>query len=350
MIDWDKPFCPLCGGPVTDVPSPPRAEPSAPAVVEKISSAQREPALVPPPPGQAAASPLAPPVPQVPPLPQAPLPTAPPFAQASVPPVPLAPARVPAPPAQVQVPPLPPIAPSGGVRVPEAPLPPSVPPLPQAPPMAETISQIHQATAGTPPPPQAPQPGGFFSQIHQTPHPQPRPVPGNVFSGDPLSVLPKSGMSSAPNANAGFPGDQGTDRPSVTLQDLTDRIDGSEASLDNALGALLKSGPPLDFSKPTPASEEPAPMPFTMRHANGEVSKKDVLSPNLAELMGINSLADFTDNARAAAPQNLPQPPFKPQVPPPAQDDIPDLPDDKPKGHAWDDDSDFLKMFPGVGG
>jgi hypothetical protein len=136
---------------------------------------------------------------------------------------------------------------------------------------------------------------------------------------------------------------------------LTDGIDGSEASLDNALEALLKSGPPLDFSPPPPATPPPFFIPppdegFTAGHAGGDGSEKDVLSSDLTEFMGINSLADLADNARDAAPKTAPQTPLEPQVRPPAQDIIPDLPDDKPKGRASDDDGDFLKMFPDVGG
>jgi hypothetical protein len=137
---------------------------------------------------------------------------------------------------------------------------------------------------------------------------------------------------------------------------LTDRIDGSDTSLDNALEALLKSGPPLDFSPPPPATPPPFFIPpsddeFTMGHDGGDGPKKDVLSPSLAGLMEIDSLADLTGNARKDASKIVPQTPFDPKIPPaPARHVMPDLPDDKPKGRASDDDSDFLKMFPGVGG
>jgi hypothetical protein len=196
---------------------------------------------------------------------------------------------------QIQTPSIP-VAPSGEIRVPEAPLPPSVPQggvfsqihqtpgisVPQMPPApAETISQIHQPAAGTPPP-QSPQGGGFFSQIHQSPS---YPAPGIGFSEYPSSALPQDGGAYAPNPNAGFPDVQRTDSPRAAFQDLTNV---SEASLDNALEALLRSGPPLDFSPP------PAP------------SAQNVV--------------------------------------------IPDLPDDQPKGRALDDEGDFLKMFPGAGG
>jgi hypothetical protein len=88
-----------------------------------------------------------------------------------------------------------------------------------------------------------------------------------------------------------------------------------------------------------------------VEHAGRDAPEKDVLSPNLAEIMGINSLADLTNNAREAVPKTAPQTPAKPQVPPPPPAQIiPDLPDDQPKGPALGDDSDFLKMFPGVGG
>jgi hypothetical protein len=176
---------------------------------------------------------------------------------------------------------------------------------------------------------------------------------------EPPAALPKPVVPAAPNAGA-IDGKR-TDRPRVTFQELTERVDGSEASLDNALEALLKSGPPLDFSPPPPATpppffipspdEEQAPVSFTVGHSGGEDTEKDVLSPNLAEIMGINSLADLTDNAINAVPKTVPQAPLKPQVPPPpAQDVIPGLPDDKPKGSALDDDNGFLKMFPGAGG
>ena len=178
---------------------------------------------------------------------------------------------------------------------------------------------------------------------------------------EPPVVLPKPEVPSAANANTGPPVGQKTDRPRtrVTFQDLTDRIDGSEASLDNALEALLKSGPPIDFSPPPPATpppffipppeEEQAPLPFTLEHAGGDDGEKDVLSPNLAEIMGINYLANLVDNKPEAAPKAAPPTPLKPQVPP-AGGVMPNLPDDKPKESASGDDSDFLKMFPGVGG
>jgi hypothetical protein len=164
----------------------------------------------------------------------------------------------------------------------------------------------------------------------------------------------------APNANAGPRDGQETDRPQprITLQELTDKIDGSEASLDNALDALLKSGPPIDFSPPPPATpppffissadEEKSSLPPALGHTGGDVAEDDILSPNLAEIMGINSLAELTNNAREAVPKTAPPTPVQPPVPPPAQV-IPDLPDDQPKGQALGDDSDFLKMFPGAG-
>jgi hypothetical protein len=232
-------------------------------------------------------------------------------------------------------------------------------------PLTEVISQIHQAAAGTPPtpPPPSPQLGGFFSQIHQSQPPASQhPAEGTETPEKMPGDLPKFGTPSAPNANAGSAGGQGTDRPRprVTLQELTERIDGSEASLGSARDVLLKSGPPLDFTPPPPATpppsfmslpdEEKSPLPFAVEHIGDGPEKKDVLSPNLAEIMGISSLADLTDGARESAPKTAPQTPVKPQVPPPFGQAIPDLPDDRPKGSALGDDSDFLKMFPGVGG
>jgi hypothetical protein len=220
---------------------------------------------------------------------------------------------------------------------------PSVPaPQPPAPPLAEVISQIHQAADV--PPPLSPQPGGFFSQIHQPEAASPKPVPSPI-----------------PNVNTGLYNGQTADRPQppVTFQELTDKVDGSESSLGDALDMLLKSGPPLDFAPPSPAAPPPSFMPppaekeppllFTGERYDDD-SEKDVLSPNLAEIMGINSIADLTGNAREAAPKTVPQAPAKPQIPPPPAQVIPDLPDDQPKGSASGDDSDFLKMFPGVGG
>jgi hypothetical protein len=225
--------------------------------------------------------------------------------------------------------------------------------------MAETISQIHQAAAGTPPPPPPPRHSqfeGFFSQIHQSPSSLTPSLPaqGTELSDESPVLLPKS-EAQPPNANTGPLGGRRTDRSRVTFQDLTDKIDGSEASFDNALETLLKSGPPLDFSPPPPATPPPffilpPDEEFTLEHAGGDGPEKDVLSPNLAEIMGINSLADLTNGAGEAVPKNVPQVPAKPQIPPLAQDVIPDLPDEKPKRQALGDDSDFLKMFPGVGG
>jgi hypothetical protein len=142
---------------------------------------------------------------------------------------------------------------------------------------------------------------------------------------------------------------------------LTEGIDESDASLGNALDVLLKSGPPLDFTPPppampprsfiSPADEGKSPLPFAVEHIGDDgADKKDVLSPNLAEIMGINSLADLTDNALETVPKTAPQTPVKPQIPPPFGQAVPNMPDDRSKGPDSGDDSDFLKMFPGVGG
>ena len=277
---------------------------------------------------------------------------------------PAPPLRVPIPQVQAQTPPpvapipaiarnpVPVPAPPGGAGVHAAPLPPAVPPIPQAglfsqihqapdvqpprhaapEPPAGVVSQIHQAAAGTPP--QASPPfEGFFSQIHQPPSPAPVPPYRTAPEADPLEAL----------------------RPRVTFQDLTGNNDGSEASLDSALETLLKSGPPIDFSQAAPppffmpaADGEKPPAPFPLGHAG---DGKGVFSPDFAETGVDNYLADLTNNARGTVPDAVFQTPLKPQAPPPpVRDVIPDLPDDKPKERASGDDSDFLKMFPGVGG
>ena len=250
------------------------------------------------------------------------------------------------PPAAPQIVPAP--APSGEDGVSAAQLPPAVPPVglisqihqtpgipaakPPVPPPGEVISQIHQSAAGTPPPP-SPQLGGFFSQIHQPPSTAPVPPYRTAPEAEPLEAL----------------------RPRVTFQDLTGNNDGSEASLDSALETLLKSGPPIDFSQAAPppffmpaADGEKPPAPFPLGHAG---DGKGVFSPDFAETGVDNYLTDLTNNARGTVPDAVFQTPLKPQAPPPpVRDVIPDLPDDKPKERASGDDSDFLKMFPGVGG
>jgi hypothetical protein len=128
--------------------------------------------------------------------------------------------------------------------------------------------------------------------------------------------------------------------------------------LEDALDALLKSAPPLDFAPPPPE----APPPFFMRRPEGEEpplpfaatpaggGTEDVLSPNPPEMTGIDPLAGLTGDAREPDPNAAPQAFVRPQIPPPPAPAIPDLPDDGPQGPALDDDGDFLKMFPGVGG
>jgi hypothetical protein len=275
---------------------------------------------------------------------------------------PAVPKPVAAPPLPRAVPPVPP-APQAGLfsqihQTPGI----SVPP---APPLADAISQIHHAAAvpAPPSPPSPPQSGGFFSQIHKPSATPYRPAHAAEPSEEPLIAFPKSGAPSPSGANA-EPHDRHSAPPPrsrVTFQDLTDRNDGSEAALGNALEALLKTGPPVDFAPPPPATpppffipaadEEEASLPFAVEPFGGDSPEKDVLPPNLAEIMGINSLADLSNNAGETVPKTAPQTPLKPQVPPPpARDVIPDLPEDKPNVRPLGDDNDFLKMFPGVGG
>ncbi|MDR0764476.1 MAG: hypothetical protein LBE65_02660 [Synergistaceae bacterium] len=134
VINWHRPFCPLCGGFVTDMPR---------QAAKKISSVRKEHAPVAPspaniPPAQAA---------DIPVVPQAP-PTYPEQAPAPLPPA-----------AQEPVP---------------------APPLPDAVPPAGLFSQIHQTPAVPAPKPSAPSPAertpppfpqimGSFSWIHQSP-------------------------------------------------------------------------------------------------------------------------------------------------------------------------------------
>ena len=160
VIDWDKPFCPLCGGQVIDTPRSERIEPvgeTIQAAAEKMA-AQEVAMMVEPP---------SPPAPQLPPAPITavpPPPASPIQAATMIPPIPSPiPPTLPPPPFQpqaftVEAPP----TLSSIPGVPAFPQDSAIPPL-------GSISQIHDTDVAadlfTPPPPS----NGVISQIHQSP-------------------------------------------------------------------------------------------------------------------------------------------------------------------------------------
>ena len=172
VIDWERPFCPLCGGQVTDVPRPERTEPvavAAPTVIENTGIPE-VPQMPPTP--EVPQMPQIPEISQIPKAPQIPeipeTPQMPEFINPLSPPVPqLPPTHKAAVPAQAV-----PIIPAAAMTPPVTPpVPPqTIPAIPSswfdAAPQAGSISQIHNTGAAitfTPPP------GGMISQIHQTP-------------------------------------------------------------------------------------------------------------------------------------------------------------------------------------
>ncbi|MCL2684105.1 MAG: hypothetical protein FWE55_02570 [Synergistaceae bacterium] len=206
VIDWEKLFCPLCGGQVSDIPRPERAVPAveAPAVVEYIGAPQAAPVVppefpMPPVPTPVPAASLQQPVPPPPPITQripVPVPPklrtdiqAPPLS--SIPGVP----NVPGVPSVQNVPGITGVPGVPGAGVPGVPASPQIPTIPQA----GSISQIHQTPGPTIPylPPSPP--AGMIPQVHQ-------PAP-DVDAGrldDRLEIL-KSGATGAPEPEAEDP-------------------------------------------------------------------------------------------------------------------------------------------------
>jgi len=307
VIDWEKSFCPLCGGQVTDVQKPARPEPviaPPPAAVENIGIPQVAAHIEPPSPPAPHIEPPSPPAPQMPPalISAVPPPPAPIPSVAMIPPV-----QPPAPPQPI------PAVPAFGQDM--------------AMPQAGFISQIHDtpgATAPFTPPP--PPPGGMFSQIHQSPGaslPTSQPEEPSFEinqKDDPLSVFLKSAqqsqaVSDAPQA--ALLGEESNFSSNIDAAQFEDQIEellkrGAQGTdkqdTENPIEALLQSGPKFNFDD------------------NSEIKDYAQLFPSV----------DGADEE-------------PPQFSPPAFDsnEIPNLPDDaKPDPDGNNAQDDFLRMFP----
>jgi hypothetical protein len=306
VIDWDKAFCPLCGGSVTDVPNTARQEQmnnkfedfgQAAPLLPPISDVQEGPPTArtePPIPG-------VPPVPSAPPLPGPPpqmpaVRAVPPSAPFSAPPIPAVDASPVVPPAPRTVsPPVPPIP--GVPPVPPAPPLPG-PPLPVAssPQLASPLSQMHQIPGAQPTPtppapvysaPNKPSPVGIISQIHQTPGaggnfvpPAPPASPTGFFSQihqSPSKITePPNPLETNAQTALGLSRDT-TQRPSVGGDADAQKNDGANVrSADNFGGAERdRYDPPGAHFAPAPDENSDRPGDGRSKHGNDDNSQPD---------------------------------------------------------------------------
>ena len=333
FIDWDKPFCPLCGSAETiDVPKPERYEPIrdvAPAAAENIDPQQVTAPIEPP----------RPPAPQLPPAPVAAVPPAPPIpAAAMIPPI-----SLPVPPVASLTPVSPPVPPATLTDFQAI-----LPPIPDVP-SAGSISQIHNTLDSADSFVSLPSaPSGMISQIHQPQAPSLPPTWSEMTSSiadqseDPLDA-PKSELQSQmpdlynitepllpePQTDAAFDPfseflkEEKTPTPDVDAghfddplaEILKNEVMGiGKPEVEDPIESLLKSGPQFDAG-------------------NSEKNDDDALFTSI----------DDPNEGQFQFP--LPAPPSS------DKNVIPNLPDDvKPNQNGNNFQDDFLRMFPGTKG
>ena len=339
VLDWEKPFCPLCGGQVIDVPRSERPEPVAasPVVVENIGAPQ-----VP----QAAAhvEPPSPPAPQLPPAHIAAVPPPP------VPPIPAS-AIIPSiPPPVPQLPSSPPI-PTAGIKMPPQPIP-DVP-------LAGMISQIHQSPASSILPNL---PKGQSSGISRQEDP-PLDLPKSGQREDSLLDFPKSGQredSPLDLLKSGqqndspldflISGQQPQTMPNNEPKAAKPQAEATYNPLDAFLGEEKNLSPESDVSQFDEQIAE-----ILRRGAPGahEHEMEDTIAAMLQSGPKFDDDGNSEEKDTGAVlplsygadeePSSIP--PFSP--PGLGKNVIPNLPDDvKPKADDNSSQDDFLRMFP----